>query len=78
MENGKWKDFKNGAAGVFRWFGDEIAAYEKMEAEKNNKNVYELLNKLIEDTPAGSLGLLCCHILLAQLLLTGMRMQEVQ
>lgn len=57
---GKWQleGHQAGAAGVYRWFRDEIGRYEKYIALKNNKNVYELLNKLIEDTPAGSRGLI--------------------
>ena len=46
-----------GAAGVYRWFRDKIGMYEKYYAEKNNKDVYEILNKLISKTPAGSKGL---------------------
>jgi len=58
--NGKWQmeGLQNGAAGVFRWFRDEIAFYEKKEAQKENKNVYEILDKYIEKTPPGSKGLL--------------------
>ncbi|MHB1336357.1 MAG: FGGY-family carbohydrate kinase [Candidatus Humimicrobiaceae bacterium] len=58
--NGKWQmeGLQNGAAGVFRWFRDEIAFYEKKEAEKENKNVYAILDSYIEKTPPGSKGLL--------------------
>jgi len=56
---GKWQleGHQAGAAGVYRWFRDEIGRYEKYIALKDNKNVYELLNKLVEDTAAGSRGL---------------------
>lgn len=58
--NGKWQmeGLQNGAAGVFRWFRDEIAYYEKKEAQKENKNVYAVLDSYIEKTPPGSKGLL--------------------
>ncbi|GAH65267.1 unnamed protein product, partial [marine sediment metagenome] len=57
--SGKWQmeGLQNGAAGVFRWFRDEIATYEKMEAEKNNEDVYKILDKMIKQIPAGSKGL---------------------
>lgn len=57
--SGKWQmeGLQNGAAGVFRWFRDEIATYEKMEAEKNNEDVYKILDRMIKQIPAGSKGL---------------------
>ncbi len=46
-----------GAAGVFRWFRDEIGRYEKEISSKGRKDAYQLLNDLIAKTPAGSKGL---------------------
>jgi xylulokinase len=53
---GKWQleGLQSGAAGVFRWFRDEIAALEK---EKAGKNVYDRLNEMIASTPPGAKGL---------------------
>jgi sugar (pentulose or hexulose) kinase len=53
---GKWQleGLQSGAAGVFRWFRDEIAALEK---EKSGKNVYDRLNEMIAATPPGAKGL---------------------
>jgi xylulokinase len=56
---GKWQleGLQAGAAGVFRWFRDEIAALEKQEATAGGKDPYELLNAMIEGTPPGAKGL---------------------
>lgn len=61
----QFEGLQNGAAGVFRWFRDEIAALEKYKAEKNNHNVYSVLNEMIENVPVGSEGLLCMPYLAA-------------
>lgn len=55
----KWQleGYQAGAAGVFRWFRDEIATLEKAYANESKVDVYEVLNKLIEKTPLGSKGL---------------------
>jgi xylulokinase len=57
--HGKWQleGLQNGAAGVFRWFRDEIATSEKRSAKELGKDPYEIINELIEKTPAGSRGL---------------------
>ncbi len=57
---GKWQleGFQAGAAGVFRWFRDEIAALEKEAAARDGKNVYDALNAMIAGVPPGSKGLL--------------------
>ncbi len=56
---GKWQieGHQAGAAGVFRWFRDEIGTYEKYIASKDNDDAYKLLDKMVIDTPAGSRGL---------------------
>lgn len=59
--HGYWQfeGLQNGAAGVFRWFRDEIAALEKYQSEKDGSDVYTRLNEMIEKVPPGSSGLLC-------------------
>lgn len=56
---GKWQleGYQAGAAGVYRWFRDEIATLEKAYADEYKKDVYKVLNELIEKTPPGSKGL---------------------
>lgn len=56
---GKWQfeGYQIGAAGVFRWFRDEIAALEKDFALKNGEDVYKKLNEMIAEVPPGSEGL---------------------
>lgn len=56
---GKWQleGLQAGAAGVFRWFRDEIAAAEKAAAAAAGKNVYEVLGEMIEKVPPGARGL---------------------
>jgi len=46
------------AAGVYRWFRDEIAGLEKAESEISGKDFYEEMGKKIAEVPAGSRGLL--------------------
>ena len=55
--HGMWtfEGLQNAAAGVFRWFRDEIAAYE---LHMDGDQVYTTLNKMIERIPAGAKGLL--------------------
>jgi xylulokinase len=56
---GKWQleGLQAGAAGVFRWFRDEVAALEKESAASSGANVYETLNAMIAKTPPGAKGL---------------------
>jgi xylulokinase len=61
----QFEGLQNGAAGVFRWFRDEIAALEKYTADQNNHNVYSVLNDMIKEVPVGSEGLLCMPYLAA-------------
>ena len=53
---GKWQfeGYQAGAAGVFRWFRDEIAALEKQQF---GADVYKKLNEMISETPVGAKGL---------------------
>ncbi len=57
---GKWQieGHQAGAAGVFRWFRDEIARLEKEQAAKEGKNVYKILDENISKVPSGSKGLI--------------------
>jgi sugar (pentulose or hexulose) kinase len=57
--HGKWQleGLQAGAAGVFRWFRDEIATLEKESAAREGKDVYALLNEMIARTPPGAKGL---------------------
>ncbi len=56
---GKWQieGHQAGAAGVFRWFRDEVTRLEKIQASKEGKNVYRILDENIAKVPAGSKGL---------------------
>ena len=58
---GKWQmeGLQNGAAGVFRWFRDEIALFNnKITGDNSVTNIYKILDDLIKKTPAGAKGLL--------------------
>lgn len=57
--NWQFEGLQNGAAGVYRWFRDEIAALEKHKAEKNGTNVYIDLDGMVKEIPPGSNGLIC-------------------
>ena len=56
---GKWQleGLQSGAAGVYRWFRDEIAALEKETAAHAGTNVYDVLGAMIEKVPPGAKGL---------------------
>lgn len=56
---GKWEieGLQNGAAGVFRWFRDEIADKQKAESDELGEDVYIKLNEMIASVPPGSKGL---------------------
>ncbi|MCP4401266.1 MAG: xylulose kinase [bacterium] len=56
---GKWQleGYQAGAAGVYRWFRDEIATLEKAYAGETKKDVYQVLNELVANTPPGAKGL---------------------
>ncbi len=57
---GLWtfEGLQNAAAGVFRWFRDEIAALEKTQAAASGTSAYDRLNEMIAQTPVGARGLL--------------------
>ncbi|MCL5072636.1 MAG: FGGY family carbohydrate kinase [Actinobacteria bacterium] len=59
--HGYWQfeGLQNGAAGVYRWFRDEVAALEKERAQINGTDVFVDLEKKIKKIPAGCDGLLC-------------------
>ncbi len=57
--NWQFEGLQNGAAGVFRWFRDEVAALEKAQSEKDGTDVYVKLNQMIEGISVGCKGLLC-------------------
>ncbi len=56
---GKWllEGYQAGAAGVYRWFRDEIATLEGAYAEASGTDIYLLLNEMVSKTPAGAKGL---------------------
>ncbi|WXG42529.1 MAG: xylulokinase [Promethearchaeati archaeon SRVP18_Atabeyarchaeia-1] len=57
---GKWVNeasiFTTGA--VYRWFRDQFAQAEKIEAERSGKDPYDLLNDQAARVPAGSRGVM--------------------
>lgn len=53
----QFEGYQTGAASVFRWYRDEIAVKEQEQAQETGKNVYDLLNEQIEETPVGAKGL---------------------
>jgi len=58
--NGKWQmeGLQNGAAGVFRWFRDEIVLFSSAVETADKGGIYKTLDEIINNTPAGSKGLL--------------------
>ncbi|MDC7227863.1 MAG: FGGY family carbohydrate kinase [Spirochaetales bacterium] len=58
--NGCWlmEGYQAAAAGVYRWFRDELGAAEVLEAEKAGKDFFVLMNEKVEKVPAGANGLL--------------------
>lgn len=57
--HGKWQleGYQAGAAGVYRWFRDEIAKLQKAYAHETKQDVYSFLNHLVAQTPPGAKGL---------------------
>jgi xylulokinase len=57
--HGNWQIEGNQHAGasVLRWFRDEIALYDKIEAEKSGESPYDRINKMIAESPPGGRGL---------------------
>ena len=53
----QFEGYQIGAASVFRWYRDELAAAERAEAVQRGISVYDLLNEEIEKIPVGARGL---------------------
>lgn len=53
LENPGWL-----SGGAYRWFRDELGSVEAARAAATGADVYELLNSLAEDAPAGAEGVL--------------------
>ncbi len=58
--SGCWQieGLQNGAAGVYRWFRDEIATLEKEKAEQLEVDAYQIMGELLEQSAPGANGLL--------------------
>jgi xylulokinase len=58
--SGKWQleGYQAGAAGVYRWFRDEMAKLQKAYAHETKQDVYSFLNHLVAQTPPGAKGLI--------------------
>jgi xylulokinase len=56
---GRWQleGLQAGAASVYKWFRDELAGVEKAYAGQTGKDVYEILNEIIDGVPPGAKGL---------------------
>ncbi len=56
---GDWmlEGYQPAAAGVFRWFRDEIARLENAYAESSGENIYDILSDMVASVPAGAKGL---------------------
>ena len=52
-----WEGHQAAAAGVFRWFRDEVAALEKLSAQEAGEDYYEIMNSKMKEVPPGSKGL---------------------
>jgi xylulokinase len=61
--NWQFEGYQIGAAGVFRWFRDEIAALEKADAQKRGESAYIKLDEMIRNTMPGANGLICLPFL---------------
>lgn len=59
-KEGLWtfEGLQNAAAGAYRWFRDEISAYEKAQALGKGEDPYKSIEKMIENSPVGAKGLL--------------------
>jgi len=56
---GRWllEGYQAAAAGVYRWFRDELGLPEKAAAEQSGRDAYDLINEMAAAVPAGSRGL---------------------
>ena len=57
--HGNWQieGLQNGSAGVMRWFRDQLALYDKEEAERLGEDAYDRIDRLIEESKPGADGL---------------------
>jgi xylulokinase len=57
---GRWllEGYQAAAAGVYRWFRDELGGAERLEAERTGRDFYEIMNDKVAGVPAGADGLL--------------------
>ena len=57
--HGNWQieGLQNGSAGVLRWFRDQLALYDKAEAEKDGEDAYARIDRLIAKSKQGADGL---------------------
>jgi xylulokinase len=57
--HGNWQieGLQNGSAGVLRWFRDQLALYDKEEAEKIGEDAYIRICRLVEESKPGADGL---------------------
>ena len=57
--HGNWQieGLQNGSAGVLRWFRDQLAIYDKLEAEKDGESAYARIDRLVEKSKPGADGL---------------------
>lgn len=57
--HGNWQmeGLQNGSAGIMRWFRDQLATYDKEEAEKEGEDAYVRIGRLIEKSKPGADGL---------------------
>ena len=57
--HGNWQieGLQNGSAGILRWFRDQLALYDKSEAEKAGEDAYARIDRLIEESIPGADGL---------------------
>jgi xylulokinase len=56
----------NACASSYRWLRDNFFAQEKIECEKNGKNVYRIMDELAGEVPVGALGLIYHPYLLGE------------
>jgi len=57
--HGNWQieGLQNGSAGVMRWFRDQLALFDKEEAEREGEDAYVRIGRLIKQSKPGADGL---------------------